>query len=86
MKVSKIEQLVTPGLNYPTHLPYNHISSIQVVSQHIRCVSPMIFSQKLYQFKGLEIAEEFERAVDANSLEQINNLFDRLVKPGEGEW
>ena len=46
----------------------------------------MIFSQKLYQFKELEIAEEFERAVEANSLEQINNLFDRLVKPGEGGW
>ena len=39
----------------------------------------MTYSQKLYQSQGLEIAEEFEQAIDANSLEKIKNLLDKIL-------
>ncbi len=50
------------------------------MSQHIKCVSPMTFSQKLYQSHALEIAEEFEQAIDANSLEKIKKILDKVLE------
>ncbi len=43
----------------------------------------MTFSQKLYQNDQLEIAEQFELALEANSLEKIKILLDKLVKVGK---
>ena len=54
--------------------------SIQVSDQQIKCISPMTFSQKLYQSRAIEIAEEFEQAVEANSLEKIKNLLDKVLE------
>jgi len=53
-----------------------------VASQDIKCVSPINFSQKLYKSKELEIAEEYEQAIDANSLEKINKLLDKVLEIG----
>lgn len=66
-------------------MPYNAIPDIWMASRGIKCVTPMIYSQKLYKFKEIEIAEEFEQAIDANSLEQINNLLNKLVEAGKGK-
>ena len=40
----------------------------------------MTFSQKLYQLKTIEIAEEYEQAIEANSLERVKILLDKLVE------
>jgi len=40
----------------------------------------MIFSQKAYQSRALEIAEEYERAIDANSLEKINDVMNKVLE------
>jgi len=48
-------------------------------------LSPMTFSQKLYQSHALEIAEEFEQAIDANSLEKIKQLLDNVLDRGSGQ-
>ncbi len=53
--------------------------SSQVSDQQIKCISPMTFSQKLYQSHAIEIAEEFEQAIEANSLEKIKNLLDKIL-------
>ncbi len=45
----------------------------------------MTFSQKLYQSHALEIAEEFEQAIDANSLEKIKQLLDNVLDRGSGQ-
>ena len=50
------------------------------VNQQIKRVSPMTFSQKFYQSHELEIAEEFEQAIDANSLEKIKVLLDKILE------
>lgn len=55
------------------------------VNQQIKRVSPMTFSQKFYQSHELEIAAEFEQAIDANSLEKIKNLLDKILELGEGK-
>lgn len=55
-----------------------------VAFEHIKGVSPTIFPQKLYQSHALEIAEEYEQAIDANSLEKINKLFDKVLELGLG--
>jgi len=53
-----------------------------VARQQIKCVSPKTFSQKLYQSNPLELAEEFERAIEANSLEEIKNLLEKFLELG----
>jgi predicted PolB exonuclease-like 3'-5' exonuclease len=55
-------------------------AQLPLANQDIKGISPMTFSQKLYQFHELEIAEEYEQAIDANSLERIKNLLDKLVE------
>jgi hypothetical protein len=92
MKSSRIKhkQLVTQDLsNRSAQLPdvadscpINAKPINQVPRQQIKCVIPMTFSQKLSETNYLEIAEQFEQAIDANSLEQIKILLDRLVKVG----
>lgn len=49
------------------------------VNQQIKSVTPMTFSQKLYQAHSLEIAEEYEQALEANSLERIKMLLDKVL-------
>ena len=49
-----------------------------------KCVSPMTFSQKLYQSAAQEIVEEFEQAIEANSLERIKNLLDKVLEIDSG--
>ncbi len=55
-------------------------------SQNIKCVTPMTFSQKLYQSQAQEIdvAEEFEEALEANSLEKIKKLLDKVLELNSG--
>lgn len=55
------------------------------VNQQIKRVSPLTFSQKFYQTYGLEIAEEFEQAIDANSLEKVKDLLDKILELGKGK-
>ncbi len=49
-------------------------------SQEIKSVSPMTFSQKFYQSHALEVAEAFEQALEANSLENLKQLFDKVLE------
>lgn len=73
MKSSNSRKVLTQGLSQSrTQLPG--------ANQHIKNVSPMTFSQKLYQLNAIEIAEEYEQAIEANSLEKIKILLDKLVK------
>lgn len=43
----------------------------------------MTFSQKLYQTDELEIAEELEQALEANSLEKLKMLLDKVLELDE---
>lgn len=56
----------------------------QAPLEQIKRVSPVTFSQKLYQSHALEIAEELEQAINANSLEKIKNLLDKVLETNEG--
>ena len=49
-------------------------------SHKIKSVSPMTYSQKLYQSQTEKIAEEFEEALEANSLEKIKRLLDKVLE------
>jgi len=69
--------------NIVASCPINVTDSNSAASQNIKCVKPMTFSQKLYQNDQLEIAEQFELALEANSLEKIKILLDKLVKVGK---
>ena len=64
----------------PASCPINTRPNIPVAFDDRKCVTPMSFSQKLYQSHEQEIAEEFEQAIEANSLEQIRKLLDKVLK------
>lgn len=59
--------------------PINTRPHIPVAFEHRKCVIPMTFYQKLYQAHEQKIAEEFEQAIDDNSLEQIKKIFDKVL-------
>ena len=71
MEVSNINQVTT-------HNQTNSIAGIGQAKRHIRCVSPTTFSQKLYKY-NVEIAQEYEQAIEDNSLAKIKNLLNKLV-------
>lgn len=52
-------------------------------TQQIKSLNPIISSQKFYQSHAIAIAEEFNQAVDANCLEEINILFDKVLDLNE---
>lgn len=54
----------------------------QVVFKGIECVEPKLFSKKIYQSHALKIAEEYEQAIAANSLEKINKLLEKVLELG----
>jgi len=66
-----------------TSCPLNATANNQVRFKSIKCVSPMTFSQKLYQSDALDIAEEFEPPINANSLEEIKKLLDNVFEIDE---
>ena len=72
MESSNSEQGVTQDL---------HHNSVQqsLTSQSIKPVSPMTFSQKLDQCKVIEIAEEYEQTTEADSLEKLKGLLNKLI-------
>lgn len=76
VKASDIEQKVTQGDSHS-------LAQVPLASEYIRCVSPMTFSQKLYQTDELEIAEELEQALEANSLEKLKMLLDKVLEVDE---
>lgn len=85
MKSINFEKVLSQDLqNISRFISYEATPSTELASQHIKCISPVSSWQKLYKYKELELAEEFEQAIDANSLEQINNLLNKLVEPDEG--
>jgi len=52
--------------------------------QGIRCVSPITFSQRVDELQALKIAEEFEQAIEDNSLEKIEQLLKKVLEIGGG--
>ena len=64
--------------------PINAKPNSQATFENIKCVRPMTFSQKLYQSAAQEIAEEFEQAIEANSLEKIKKLLDKVLEIDSG--
>ena len=84
----KYKQVETQDNSYaPCHLedvaascPVNTRPNIPAVFDDRKCVTPMTFSQKLYQSHELEIGEQFEQAIEANSLEQIKKLLDKVLE------
>ena len=76
MKSSNIEQPVT----------HNHSRSSDpqaLASQQRKLPNHLAFSPKFYQSHELEIAEEYEQAVEANSLEQITMLLNKVLELNE---
>lgn len=49
------------------------------VSRRKKKVSPRTLAPKLYQSHALEVAYEYEQAIEANSLEKIKILLAKLV-------
>ena len=52
-------------------------------TQQIKSLNSIISSEKFYQSHAIAIAEEFIQAVDANCLEEINILFDKVLNLDE---
>ena len=52
--------------------------NIPVVFEQRKCVIPMTFSQKLYQCQESKSVEEFKQAIDANSLEKIKKVLNKV--------
>lgn len=85
MKSINFEKVGSQDLrNISRFRSYEATPSTELASQQIKCISPVSSWQKLSEYKELELAEEFEQAIEANSLEQINNLLNKLVEPDEG--
>ncbi|MBV9389864.1 MAG: hypothetical protein JOZ78_25860 [Chroococcidiopsidaceae cyanobacterium CP_BM_ER_R8_30] len=59
------------------------ITARWLAHQPIKCVSPMTFSQKMYQPNLCEIAAESEQAIEANSLEEIRKQLDKVLELGD---
>lgn len=89
MQSNRIQKVGVQKLSHGfTQMPYlgssyriNTINNIQVPRQHIKCIIPMTFSQKLYQpqaltLKNQEIADQYyEQALtEVNYLEKVNDL------------
>ena len=66
-----------------TSCPSNATTNHQVRFEYRKCVSPMTYSQKLYQSHVRDIAEEFETAIQANSLEEIKKLLNTVFELDE---
>lgn len=64
--------------------PINSKPKSQMAFEHIKCVSPMTFSRKLHQSHAREIAEKLEQAINANSLEEIKELLDKVIEIDSG--
>lgn len=87
MKSNHIQQVRTQKLGQGSAQgSYIPICNSQVAGQLIKCVSPITFSQKLYQFNALnltvqEIANQnYEQALtEANSLEEVKELLQRII-------
>ena len=99
MKLNPVQQVGTQKLGYSfaqtaylgASYHINSIYSNQPPRHHIKCVSPMTFSQKLYQSQASssesyqQIADrDYEQALtEANLLAKANNLFDQIVSLAE---
>lgn len=58
----------------------NDRDNTQTAFEQRKCIIPRTFSQKLYQTHALEIAAEFEQAVESQSLVRIKELLDKLLE------
>lgn len=63
-----------------TNCRINASPNSPVAFENVKSESTMTFSQQLEQSQALEIAEEFEQAIEANSIERINRLFDKVLE------
>ncbi len=94
MKSNRIQQVGNQKSSHSfTQMPHlkssyriNTINNIQVPKQHIKCITPMTFSQNLYQsqtytLKTQELADQYyEQALtEANYREQVNSLYSEIV-------
>jgi len=55
-----------------------------LASRQIKPVMPITFSQRFHQSQAIEIAEEYERAIDSNSLEDISILLEKVLELTRG--
>lgn len=60
--------------------PINGRHNIPVAFALRKCVTPRTFYQKVYQEHEQKIAEEFEQAIDDNSLEKVKQIFDKVLE------
>ena len=60
----------------PINVKYN----VSEAFEGRKCLTLMTFTQKLYQNKEQQIAEEFDQAIDSNSIDKINNLFNKVLQ------
>lgn len=51
-------------------------------NQPLKSLDSMTFSQNFFQAQEIEIAEEYEQAIEANSLEKIEQLLDKVIEMG----
>ncbi len=75
VKSSDVELVTQDASNSSTQLP--------LPSQQIKSLSSITFSQKFYQSHAIAIAEEYNQAIDANCLETINILFNKVLDLNE---
>ena len=52
-------------------------------TQQIKSLNSRTSSEKFYQSHDIAIAEKFNQAVDANCLEELNILFDKVLELDE---
>lgn len=60
--------------------PTNSSPNTPVVFEQRKRLTPMTFSQKLYQLYALKIVEEFKQTIDANSIEEIKKALDKVLE------
>ena len=83
--VKEIAELVDQPTEILNSYFMNSTSIDRLLSQHIKCVTPMTYSQKLYQSEAIaqtakEIIEQYSKHASSESLEKVRNLLEKIFQ------
>ena len=88
-QVNQLLQEIADLVGQPTEVINNFFinstSIDRLLTQQIKCVTPMTYSQKLYQSETIaqtaqEIIEQYSMHGSAESLEKVRNLLERIFQ------
>lgn len=88
-KVNKLLQEIAELVGQPTEVINNFFinstSIDRLLTQQIKCITPMTYSQKLYQSEALaqtaqEIIEQYSNQGSTESLEKVRNLLEKIFQ------